>query len=330
MKQPLSEKLKESLKMFLVFFKIGLFSFGGGYAMLAMIEHEVVDKRGWLTHGELLDIFAIAESTPGAISINIATFIGTKRAGVLGGCITTLGVVLPAFLVILALSYILDLVRDNKWVNALFTGVRVGVVVLIIHAALKFLKEMKKKVLTVLLAVAMFCLAAFADINVIYLMLGSIGTSIVAVALAHFWARRKFLVAVGGSTPHYVRDTARTGDYPAFVLALHASPCDGNDTVSDDLETGASSEPCEPCDGSEPYDGGGTVSDDLETGASGASGDGSGPYDGGGSVSDTPETNGCDESCDDCDAVSADLETGCDEPCDDAEDAADKGGADNA
>lgn len=330
MKQPLSEKLKESLKMFLVFFKIGLFSFGGGYAMLAMIEHEVVDKRSWLTHGELLDIFAIAESTPGAISINIATFIGTKRAGVLGGCITTLGVVLPAFLVILALSYILDLVRDNKWVNALFTGVRVGVVVLIIHAALKFLKEMKKKVLTVLLAVAMFCLAAFADINVIYLMLGSIGISIVAVALAHFWARRKFLVAVGGSTPHYVRDTARTGDYPAFVLALHASPCDGNDTVSDRPETGASGDGSESCDDCEPYDGGGTVSDDLETGASGASGDGSGPYDGGGSVSDTPETNGCDESCDDCDAVSADLETGCDEPCDDAEDTADKGGADNA
>lgn len=309
MKQPLSEKLKESLKMFLVFFKIGLFSFGGGYAMLAMIEHEVVDKRSWLTHGELLDIFAIAESTPGAISINIATFIGTKRAGVLGGCITTLGVVLPAFLVILALSYILDLVRDNKWVNALFTGVRVGVVVLIIHAALKFLKEMKKKVLTVLLAVAMFCLAAFADINVIYLMLGSIGISIVAVALAHFWARRKFLVAIGGSTPHYVRDTARTGDYPAFVLALHASPCDGNDTVNDHPETGAS-------------------------------GDGSGPYDGGGSVSDTPETNGCNESCESCDdsdTVSDSPETRCDEPCDgggtvsdDAEDAADKGGADNA
>ena len=132
-----------------------------------------------------------------------------------------------------------------------------GVVVLIIHAALKFLKEMKKKVLTVLLAVAMFCLAAFADINVIYLMLGSIGISIVAVALAHFWARRKFLVAVGGSTPHYVRDTARTGDYPAFVLALHASPCescDDSDTVSDSPETRCN----EPCDG------GGTVSDDAD------------------------------------------------------------------
>lgn len=205
MKLSLAQKLKESLKMFLVFFKIGLFSFGGGYAMLTMIEHEVVEKRGWLTHNELLDIFAIAESTPGAISINIATFIGTKRAGVIGGCITTFGVVLPAFLVIFALSYVLDLVRDNVWVNALFKGVRVGVVVLIIHAALKFLKEMKKKVVTVLLAVAMFCLAAFSSVNVIYLMLGSIGISIVAVAVAHAWARKKFLMAVSVGTPVYTR-----------------------------------------------------------------------------------------------------------------------------
>lgn len=205
MKLSLAQKLKESLKMFLVFFKIGLFSFGGGYAMLTMIEHEVVEKRGWLTHNELLDIFAIAESTPGAISINIATFIGTKRAGVIGGCITTFGVVLPAFLVIFALSYVLDLVRDNVWVNALFKGVRVGVVVLIIHAALKFLKEMKKKVVTVLLAVAMFCLAAFSSVNVIYLMLGSIGISIAAVAVAHAWARKKFLMAVSVGTPVYTR-----------------------------------------------------------------------------------------------------------------------------
>ncbi len=208
MKLSLAQKLKESLKMFLVFFKIGLFSFGGGYAMLTMIEHEVVDKRGWLTHNELLDIFAIAESTPGAISINIATFIGTKRAGVIGGCITTFGVVLPAFLVIFALSYVLDLVRDNVWVNALFKGVRVGVVVLIIHAALKFLKEMKKKVVTVLLAVAMFCLAAFSSVNVIYLMLGSIGISVAAVIIAHAWARKKFLVKVSAGTPVYTRKGA--------------------------------------------------------------------------------------------------------------------------
>ena len=237
MKLSLAQKLKESLKMFLVFFKIGLFSFGGGYAMLTMIEHEVVEKRGWLTHNELLDIFAIAESTPGAISINIATFIGTKRAGVIGGCITTFGVVLPAFLVIFALSYVLDLVRDNVWVNALFKGVRVGVVVLIIHAALKFLKEMKKKVVTVLLAVAMFCLAAFSSVNVIYLMLGSIGISIAAVAVAHAWARKKFLMAVSVGTPVYTREgealdpdlnTARSSSEDGEI-SEHISPNKGFD-----------------------------------------------------------------------------------------------------
>lgn len=237
MKMSLPQKLKESLKMFLVFFKIGLFSFGGGYAMLAMIEHEVVDKRGWLTHGELLDIFAIAESTPGAISINIATFIGTKRAGIIGGCITTFGVVLPAFLVIFALSYVLDLVRDNVWVNALFKGVRVGVVVLIIHAALKFLKEMKKKVLTVLLAVAMFCLAAFSSVNVIYLMLGSIGISVAAVIVAHVWARRKFLTAVSAGTPLYGRDTGRDETCPSALLALNASPFGEEEESAEDAHS---------------------------------------------------------------------------------------------
>ena len=250
MKLSLAQKLKESLKMFLVFFKIGLFSFGGGYAMLTMIEHEVVEKRGWLTHNELLDIFAIAESTPGAISINIATFIGTKRAGVIGGCITTFGVVLPAFLVIFALSYVLDLVRDNVWVNALFKGVRVGVVVLmvvlIIHAALKFLKEMKKKVVTVLLAVAMFCLAAFSSVNVIYLMLGSIGISIAAVAVAHAWARKKFLMAVSVGTPVYTREgealdpdlnTARSSSEDGEI-SEHISP-----NKSFDIEEGRALDP---------------------------------------------------------------------------------------
>lgn len=250
MKLSFSEKMKESLKMFLVFFKIGLFSFGGGYAMLAMIEHEVVEKRGWLTHGELLDIFAIAESTPGAISINIATFIGTKRAGIFGGCITTLGVVLPAFLVILALSYILDLVRDNKWANALFTGVRVGVVVLIIHAALKFLKEMKKKVVTVLLAVAMFCLAVFADINVIFLMLGSIGISVVAVIVAHVWAKQKFLIAVSTGTPHYTRDELREAHCPEQLLAVNL-PCESCDD-SEQCDAGEQCDDVGQCDGTEP------------------------------------------------------------------------------
>lgn len=234
MKTSPKAKLKECVRLFLVFFKIGLFSFGGGYAMLTMIEHEVVSKRGWLTHNELLDIFAIAESTPGAISINIATFIGAKLAGIFGGIIATFGVVLPAFLIIFALSYVLDIVRDNKWVNALFMGVRVGVIVLIIHAALKFLKEMKKKVVTVLLAVAMFCLAAFSNVNVIYLMLGSIGISIVAVATAHIYGNRKFMLALTEGVARYERKTEDKGRCPSFLLASHMCAVVKDDETNDD------------------------------------------------------------------------------------------------
>ena len=225
MKLSLSRKIKESLKMFLVFFKIGLFSFGGGYAMLTMIEHEVVDKRGWLTHDELMEIFAIAESTPGAISINIATFIGTKRAGVIAGVITTLGVVLPAFLVIVALSYILELVRDNRWVAYLFTGVRVGVIVLIVHAAVKFFKSMKKKLLTIALAIAMFCLAVFTEINVIYLMLGTIGISTAAVIISHAAATVRTRRRMTAGVAPYVR-TRTEGNTLPWLLACNLLAAD--------------------------------------------------------------------------------------------------------
>lgn len=228
-KRNFAAMMKECLKMFAVFFKIGLFSFGGGYAMLTMIEHEVVDKRGWLTHDELIDIFAIAESTPGAISINIATFIGTKRAGILGGIITTLGVVLPSFLVILALSYVIDLVRDNKWVNYLFMGVRVGVIVLIVNGAVKFLKGMKRTPLAILLAVAMFCLAVFTDISVIYLMLGSIGISVIAVSVGATVKKRSLISTVSKGAGEYRRTADDKGFCPPALLAVNIS-CDPSET----------------------------------------------------------------------------------------------------
>ena len=145
-KKSAKQYFKELFQMFLIFLKIGLFSFGGGYAMLALIEGEVVDKKGWLTHAELNEIFAIAESTPGPIAINTATFIGTKRLGVFGGIFATLGVVIPAFAIIVALSYVIDLVKDNKWVGFPFRGIRVGVLVLIAKAVLSFFKNMRKTI----------------------------------------------------------------------------------------------------------------------------------------------------------------------------------------
>ncbi len=236
MKQKFLTALKESLKMFAVFFKIGLFSFGGGYAMLSMIEHEVVDKHKWLTHDELLDVFAIAESTPGAISINIATFIGTKRAGIFGGIFTTLGVVLPSFLVILGLSYIIDLVRENEWVGYLFRGIRIGALVLIVRGAVSFVKNTKRKIISYVLMAAMFCLALFTEISVVYLMLGAIGISIIEVAVAHSVRYRQSLTRCDRLAGEYSRG-GESAPCPAELLAVNMPSPDeqtANDGVSPD------------------------------------------------------------------------------------------------
>lgn len=174
MKQATKQKLKEAFIMFAIFFKIGLFSFGGGYAMLSMMERELVDKRKYLTHKELADIFAIAESTPGAISINIATFVGTQRAGIFGGILTTLGMVIPSFLIILAISYIINLFRENVWVGYLFRGIRVGVLVLIAKAVFSFFRDMRKDWFDFVLLIAAFLIAFLTNISVIYIILGTI------------------------------------------------------------------------------------------------------------------------------------------------------------
>lgn len=226
---------KELFKMFAVFFKIGLFSFGGGYAMLTMIEHEVVDKRAWLTHDELLDVFAIAESTPGAISINIATFIGTKRQGLLGGVLTTLGVVLPSFLVILALSYVIDIVRENVWVGYLFRGIRIGALVLIVRGAVSFVKNTKKKIIAFVLMAAMFLLALFTEVSVIYLMLGAIGISIVEVVVSHAVRSKRALAAADRAGGEYVRG-AECSAVPEGVLAVNMP--DVNEKANAPAESG--------------------------------------------------------------------------------------------
>lgn len=188
-----------AFKLFLIFFKIGLFSFGGGYAMLTMIEREIVDKRGYLTHEELMDIFAIAESTPGAIAINIATFIGTKQAGVFGGILTTLGVVLPSFIIIAVVSYVIDLVKDNVWVGYLFKGVRVGVLVLIARAVATFFRDMRKNWYDFVLLLASFSVAFFTDVNVIFIILGTI---LICIAGAAFKRIRMKKLGISADTAY--------------------------------------------------------------------------------------------------------------------------------
>lgn len=205
-KRSAREYFKELCTLFWIFFKIGAFLFGGGYAMLTLLEAELVDKKKWITKEELGDIFAIAESTPGPIAINTATFIGTKRLGIVGGIVATLGVVLPAFAIIAVISVILDLVIDNKWVGFLFKGIRIGVLVLILKAVLSFFKSMKKTLFSFLLMAISFVLVFVVKADVIFIILGTIAVCSVAVAFSTCYKNRRYFVA---GTPEYY--SARVG-----------------------------------------------------------------------------------------------------------------------
>ncbi len=150
-------RFKSSILLFLTMFKIGLFTFGGGYAMLALLENEFVEKRGWLSKEEFLNMLAIAESTPGPIAINSATFIGYKTAGVMGSAFATLGVCLPSFIIIYIISLFFDKFLSLKFVEYAFLGIRACVVYLIASAGLKLFKSLKKNALSIIIFAAVLC-----------------------------------------------------------------------------------------------------------------------------------------------------------------------------
>ena len=131
----------ELLNMFLTFAKVGVMTFGGGYAMLPILQREVVEKNGWATEAELADYFAIGQCTPGIIAVNTATFIGQKKAGVIGGIVTTLGVVFPSLIIITILAGIITNFAELAWVRNAFAGIQVCVCVLIFNAVVKLLKK---------------------------------------------------------------------------------------------------------------------------------------------------------------------------------------------
>jgi chromate transporter len=138
-----------------------------------------------------MDVFAIAESTPGAVAINVATFVGTRVAGIFGGIFTTFGLMLPSIVIIMALSYIIDLVRDNKWVEYLFKGIRAGVLVLIAKAVLSFFRSMRKDWFDFVLLIASFLIAFLTEVSVIYIILGTIVICILALVIKNAIDKKK-------------------------------------------------------------------------------------------------------------------------------------------
>lgn len=180
------------LDLFLTFFKIGLFTFGGGYAMISVIDSICVDKKKWITHDEMMDVTVIAESTPGPISINCATFVGFKQAGVLGGVLATLGVILPSFVIIYAISMFLDHFLEITIIANAFKGIKIGVGILIVDAGITMFQKMQKKTLPcVLLAcsmVTMLLVDVFSwDFSSISLMLiaAAVGVASYLIGKAH-------------------------------------------------------------------------------------------------------------------------------------------------
>ena len=159
-------------QVFWSFFKIGAFTFGGGYAMIPLIQNEAVEKRHWVTDEDILEVVAIAESTPGPIAINSATFVGYKAAGILGSVCATLGVVLPSFVIILALSFVLQQFQNVVAVQYAFQGIRAGVLALLVKALWTMYQKSPKGWAGYVVIGASFILTAIFDINVIFVIIG--------------------------------------------------------------------------------------------------------------------------------------------------------------
>ena len=165
--------MKELLELFLVFAKIGVMTFGGGYAMLPILQRELVESRGWVEDEELMDYFAIGQCTPGIIAVNTATFIGQKRRGNLGGVAATLGVVFPSLIIISLLAGLIANFSHIAWVQSAFAGIQVCVCVLIINGTVKLTKKAVIDKKTAAIFAAVLLGSSFLDVSPVVFVLVS-------------------------------------------------------------------------------------------------------------------------------------------------------------
>ena len=158
--------MKKLIDLFLTFSKIGLFTFGGGYAMISLIENNCVERKKWISHDEMMNITVIAESTPGPIAINAATFVGYKQAKLLGAIAATLGMILPSFLIILLISFFFDNFLEITVIANAFKGIKIAVGLLILDAGITMIGKMQKKafprIIMICTFAAMMCINIFA------------------------------------------------------------------------------------------------------------------------------------------------------------------------
>lgn len=170
--------------LFLTFLKIGAFTFGGGYAMIPLIQQEAAQKRGWVTDEDILEIVAIAESTPGPIAINAATFVGQRVAGLPGAFAATFGVVLPSFVIISVISLLLREFAGLRAVKYAFFGIRAGVLALILKALWSMYRQCPKSPVSYAVMALAFAAVALLRVNVLAVIAGCAAVGLIATLLA--------------------------------------------------------------------------------------------------------------------------------------------------
>ena len=176
--------MKRLLELFWTFFKIGGFTFGGGHAMIPLIQKETVENKKWITDDDILEIIAIAESTPGPVAINSATFVGYRTAGFWGAVFATLGVVLPSFCIILAIAYLLDNFMEIKAVQYAFKGINAGVLALLFKALWNMYKKSPKSWASYVVMGASFLLTAILKVNLFIVIVGCAVFGLVTATIA--------------------------------------------------------------------------------------------------------------------------------------------------
>ena len=176
--------------LFLTFAKIGLFTFGGGYAMISLIENSCVEKKGWITHDEMMNVTVIAESTPGPIAINCATFGGYKQKGLIGAIAATIGMVLPSFSIIFLISMFLDNFLEIAWIAHAFMGIKIAVGILILDAAIKMIRKMQKKPIPLTIMACAFLAMLLIDIFALHVSSITLMLIAAVISLAIFLTRR--------------------------------------------------------------------------------------------------------------------------------------------
>ena len=180
------EKKTSLWTLFLTFAKVGVMTFGGGYAMLPILEREVVTNHNWTTGEQMLDYYAIGQCTPGVIAVNVATFIGHKKRGVIGAIVATLGIIFPSLLIILSLASVLQLFQDNPYVQKAFGGIRIAVCALIASTVIRLAKKTIKSVIAAIITIAVLCLELFLNVSPVIIV-----ASTIAFGLIMYFATRE-------------------------------------------------------------------------------------------------------------------------------------------